>query len=209
MASSVDTPNSEQQPSIAPAALSKDVRRCFVCLMDEGESGSSTSEWVNPCPCTLEAHQDCMMDWVANEERDRKELKCPVCKAAINVDGPWDPAVALSEAMYRGLSRVSPFMIFGCVATGGWIGLATYGHVAISTFAGNEATVRFLIKTTRDGVTRLNWVHLAWLPLIGPSLIIGHSFPRLSNAFALPAAGLVSGRSTPPPKKKKKKDYSC
>ncbi|TEA12501.1 E3 ubiquitin-protein ligase MARCH5 [Colletotrichum sidae] len=165
------------------------LRRCFICLMDENESGSSDSAWVNPCPCSLSGHQDCMIAWVTDLERENKEIRCPVCKASIAVDEPFDPAVALSNQVYRLFSKISPGLILGGLGAGTWVGLAMYGNIAVRVFAGPEATYRFFFneRTARPNV---NWIHVAILPTIAPALVIGQSFPLLGNFLMMPAAAL-------------------
>ncbi|GKT63327.1 RING finger domain-containing protein [Colletotrichum tofieldiae] len=174
-----------------PAAPQDGEKRCFICLMDENESGSSESAWVNPCPCTLEGHQDCMIQWVMELEREGKEIQCPVCKATINIDEPYDPALALNNQIYKAFSKVSPGLILGGLGAGTWVGLAMYGNIAVRVFAGPEATYRFFFNDSNPrGVPMVNWIHVAILPTIAPALILGQSFPVLGNVFFMPAAAL-------------------
>ncbi|KAF6828635.1 hypothetical protein CPLU01_08404 [Colletotrichum plurivorum] len=168
-----------------------DLRRCFICLMDENETGSSDSAWVTPCPCTLEGHQDCMIEWVTELERENKEIRCPVCKAPIHVDEPYDPALALNNTIYKTFSKISPGLILGGLGAGTWVGLAMYGNIAVRVFAGPEATYRFFFNDRNPrGVPNVNWIHVAALPTIAPALVIGQSFPVLGNVFFMPAAAL-------------------
>ncbi|WYZ42687.1 hypothetical protein EsH8_VI_000386 [Colletotrichum jinshuiense] len=174
-----------------PTGMQDGARRCFICLMDENEAGSSESPWVNPCPCTLEGHQDCMIAWVTELEREGKEIQCPVCKSTINIDEPYDPALALSNHIYNAFSRVSPGLILGGLGAGTWIGLAMYGNIAVRVFSGPEATYRFFFNDRNPrGVPMVNWIHVAALPAIAPALIVGQSFPVLGNFFFMPAAAL-------------------
>ncbi|KAF4777462.1 hypothetical protein HER10_EVM0001998 [Colletotrichum scovillei] len=166
-------------------------RRCFICLMDENESGASESAWVDPCPCTLEGHQDCMIQWVTELEREGKEILCPVCKAKINIDEPYDPALALSNQIYKSFSRVSPGLILGGIGAGTWVSLAMYGNIAVRVFAGPEATYRFFFNDRNPrGVPMVNWIHVAILPTIAPALVLGSSVPILGNVFFMPVAAL-------------------
>ncbi|KAJ0160340.1 hypothetical protein CTA2_8137 [Colletotrichum tanaceti] len=174
-----------------PAALQNDEKRCFICLMDENESGSSESAWVDPCPCTLEGHQDCMIQWVTELEREGKEIRCPVCKAVINVDEPYDPALALNNRIYKAFSKMSPGLILGGLGAGTWVSLAMYGNIAVRVFAGPEATYRFFFNDNNPrGIPMVNWIHVAILPTVAPALILGQSFPVLGNVFFMPAAAL-------------------
>ncbi|UQC86568.1 uncharacterized protein CLUP02_12070 [Colletotrichum lupini] len=190
-------PPSRQLPSMTDTipslqtGLQDGERRCFICLMDENESGASESAWVDPCPCTLEGHQDCMIQWVTELEREGKEILCPVCKAKINIDEPYDPALALSNQIYKSFSRVSPGLILGGIGAGTWVSLAMYGNIAVRVFAGPEATYRFFFNDRNPrGVPMVNWIHVAILPTIAPALVLGSSVPILGNVFFMPVAAL-------------------
>ncbi|KAM0325773.1 hypothetical protein ACHAQA_007074 [Verticillium albo-atrum] len=168
----------------APAA----VGRCFVCLTDQDES--SSEEWVNPCPCSLEGHQDCMMHWIAELERENKPFQCPVCKADISVDEPFDPAVAIGNRLHQAFSRISPPLLGTGVAIGTWLGLATYGDVAFQIFAGPEARFHFLNDPRQEHGARLG--RYLGLAAVAPTLILSQSIPGLGNVIFLPMAALVS-----------------
>ncbi|EPE09077.1 hypothetical protein F503_06853 [Ophiostoma piceae UAMH 11346] len=47
--------------------LADDTRTCFICLQTPDED--PTAAWVAPCPCTLTAHQDCLLQWIDGKER--------------------------------------------------------------------------------------------------------------------------------------------
>ncbi|KAG7113759.1 E3 ubiquitin-protein ligase MARCHF5 like [Verticillium longisporum] len=166
----------------APAA----VGRCFVCLTDQDESAGE--EWVHPCPCSLEGHQDCMMHWLAELERENKPFQCPVCKAAISVDEPFDPAVAVGNRLHQAFSRLSPPLLGTGLAIGTWLGLATYGDVAFQIFAGPEARFHFLNDPRQEHGARLG--RYLGLGAVAPTLILSHSIPGLGNVIFLPLAAL-------------------
>jgi hypothetical protein len=42
-------------------------RRCWICF---GDSSDSQGQWVKPCKCSLEAHQTCLLDWIAENQKD-------------------------------------------------------------------------------------------------------------------------------------------
>jgi hypothetical protein len=41
-------------------------RRCWICF---GDSSDSQGKWVKPCQCSLEAHQSCLLDWIAENQK--------------------------------------------------------------------------------------------------------------------------------------------
>ncbi|KKF92568.1 hypothetical protein CFO_g5079 [Ceratocystis platani] len=65
------------QPATDPSATADagdSTPRCFICLMDDDDDvprpPDSASAWVYPSPCSLAAHQDCIMAWVQDCERE-------------------------------------------------------------------------------------------------------------------------------------------
>lgn len=195
-------------PSLPPAAIEAITaarppdapRRCFICLTDEDPSDPPGS-WVDPCPCTLEAHQDCMLSWVTDCERSNKPLQCPVCKSMIELEGPWDLVVAATDAVHRRFTRASPLVLFTGVSMGVQFSLQMYGAMALWTFAGKDTLLRFMLGADMviDGRSAGNmrfvkeriWNALVMMN-VAPTLLFGRLLPGLSNKIFLPAASLVS-----------------
>ncbi|PHH87635.1 hypothetical protein CDD83_8602 [Cordyceps sp. RAO-2017] len=171
-------------------------RRCFICLTDEDGSDAPGS-WVDPCPCTLEAHQDCMLSWVTDCERSNKPLQCPVCKSKIELEGAWDPIVVAADAIHRRFTRASPLVLFTGVSMGVQFSLQMYGALALWTFAGKDSLMHFLLgpdmvidATSAGNVGFIKdriWKALAMMN-VAPVLLFGRLLPGLSNRFFLPAA---------------------
>lgn len=162
-----------------------------MCLCDQ----EPAEEWVKPCPCTLEGHQDCMMSWIAELERENKPFQCPICKSDIILDEPFDPAVALGNRIYKAFNAVSPSLLGAGVAMGLCVSLTAYGNTALWFFAGTEGRIRFLIERSRRGGAALNLIHFASLPWIAPALVVSQTVPALGNLIFLPASSLVSTAS--------------
>ncbi|RFU73509.1 ring finger domain [Trichoderma arundinaceum] len=173
-------------------------RRCFICLTDE-EPTDPAGSWVDPCPCTLEAHQDCMLSWVTDCERSNKPLKCPVCKSVIEMDGPWDPIASLHDALQRKFTRASPFILLTGVSVGVQFSLQMYGAMALWTFAGREALLRFalgpdmLIDGRSPGALRFakeRIVNALILMNVAPTLLISQLLPGLTNRYFMQSASI-------------------
>ncbi|ODA77231.1 hypothetical protein RJ55_06858 [Drechmeria coniospora] len=198
----VDDAASAQPPAdveAAAALLPPDApRRCFICLTDEHDSDPPGS-WVDPCPCTLEAHQDCMLAWVTDCERSSKPLVCPVCKSTIKLEGPWDPVVAATDAVHRRFTRLSPVVLFTGLSLGVQFSLQMYGAMALWTFAGRDALIRFVLGPDMvvDGRNASNvgfikeriWSALV-MTNVAPTLLFGRLLPSLSNKVFLPVASV-------------------
>lgn len=203
-------------PSLASAGTTADqdpyspLRQCFICLLDSTETPKN-EEWVNPCPCTLEAHQSCMLRWVAEMEatggpgrgrgRRSSTLQCPACKGTIQVFEPFDPALWLRDRVLRSYSAVTPVLLV-CLVGGSTFGaMAKFGEFSVATFAGSYAAVRrWQLKGMRRPL-QARWlltaaglefavVHTAKLWLlasIGPGLVIHKAFSGI-DSLILPIA---------------------
>lgn len=176
------------------------LRRCFICLTDE-EPTDSRDDWVEPCPCTLEAHQDCMLSWVTDCERSNKPLLCPVCKSRIQLEGPWDPIVALTEGISRRFTKTSPFVLATSVTLGVQFSLQMYGALALWTFAGRDAFLSYLVgqSVVVNGERAVEVLPVKQrlgnalvLTNVAPVLLIGKLMPWLGNKIFLPSACFVS-----------------
>jgi hypothetical protein len=73
--------------------------------MDEGEEGGSTSPWKSPCPCSLRAHEECLLEWIADKEATNAKdglagivkIECPQCKATLKIQRPKEMIVLLTD----------------------------------------------------------------------------------------------------------------
>jgi hypothetical protein len=111
------------------ATLKPEPRHCWICLQDEDEEGSDNSAWRSPCPCNLQAHEECMLEWIADLEAPRSrrnrppnKILCPQCKAEIQIERPRDIIVStvdLLRATGRALILPAGFSaLFGCLYSG-------------------------------------------------------------------------------------------
>ncbi|KAM0196213.1 hypothetical protein ACHAPQ_000192 [Fusarium lateritium] len=189
-----DTP----APTTPPEKPTDAPRRCFICLTDEDPSDPPGS-WVDPCGCTLEAHQDCMLSWVTDCERSNKPLQCPVCKDRIQLEGLWDPLVALTESVANKFTRASPFMLFSSVTLGAQFSLQMYGAFAMWAFSGREALVDYVLghevwahgeasRILMSGGERLT--NALVLTNVGPALLLGQLMPWFGNKIFLSTASV-------------------
>ncbi|KAK0742143.1 hypothetical protein B0T21DRAFT_360692 [Apiosordaria backusii] len=184
-------------PSIVPAPYAEnDQHVCFICLQNENDTPNAT--WVHPCPCTLEAHQDCMLQWVAEMEvsnrKSKNGLQCPACKAPIIVEEPYDAIVALRNRFNRKFSRISPGLLVLIVSECSVVGAASYGFAAVTIFAGRRAAMSMVDKI---GVIPT----VITCSLIGPGLVLSRWLASLGNLVLLPVSALYStflvGRNQP------------
>lgn len=57
-----------------PTSSNVEERRCWICFGDS--SDSQGQHWVKACQCSLEAHESCLLDWIAESQKDsNKKVK--------------------------------------------------------------------------------------------------------------------------------------
>lgn len=167
-------------------------RRCFICLTDE-EPSDNPSDWVSPCPCTLEAHQDCILEWVTDCERSSKPLNCPICKSPIHMEGPSDLLVCLSDSFSRRFTKVSPFLLLIGATAGAQVTLEAYGRLAMRIFSGKRALRDFTWDFTKSAFSLKSRAirssrSALILTCVAPALVVGQLLP---NMMFLPTASVV------------------
>ncbi|KAF2210717.1 hypothetical protein CERZMDRAFT_44940 [Cercospora zeae-maydis SCOH1-5] len=107
-----------QQEDAAPGDTTvgedeEELKRCWICMSDSTEDGPDTSPWRDPCPCALVAHEDCLLDWIADMESPKNALnrnrsgkiECPQCKAEIKLSRPRDYIVDAMRSLERMTDR--------------------------------------------------------------------------------------------------------
>ncbi|KAK0383003.1 hypothetical protein NLU13_8919 [Sarocladium strictum] len=180
--------STDTRPSPPSSTPTDAPRRCFICLNDQLPS-DPPDIWVDPCPCTLEAHQDCMQSWVTDCERSNKPLRCPVCKSDIHLVTPFDPVLALNEAFTRRFNRASPLLLLTGSSMGLGLALEAYGIGAMWAVAGREATWKFILgESMKFDAAAGGQVQKRALVLMSaaPVLLTNKLLPSLSMKLALP-----------------------
>jgi hypothetical protein len=139
-------PADEQPQILQQALLSKlaspsaddpdsDVKKCWICFSDSNEDTPETSPWRDPCPCALVAHEECLLDWIADAENTKNtrnrsfgppQITCPQCKSEIKLARPRSYIVDVT----RGLERLGSRMVWpGALSLLG--GLIIQGNFAL------------------------------------------------------------------------------
>ena len=107
----------QARPKLQTAQSTEEPRKCWICFADETEDTPTSSEWRSPCPCSLKAHESCLLDYVADLEapQNRKgvgppKIECPQCKAKIIIARPRSFVVEGVRAVQRATARfILPF----------------------------------------------------------------------------------------------------
>jgi len=132
-------------------------RHCWICLQDEDEEGSDNSAWRSPCPCNLRAHEECMLEWIADLEapnsrrgRPPSKILCPQCKAEIQVDRPRDVIVSTWDILNKtGRVLILPAgfsALFGCLYSGSLV----YGLNSLYLVFGSDYADELIRQHSRD-----------------------------------------------------------
>ncbi|KAH7403728.1 hypothetical protein BKA64DRAFT_722410 [Cadophora sp. MPI-SDFR-AT-0126] len=128
-----------------PAPEATEPRRCWICQQDDTDDRPEDSEWRNPCPCSLTAHESCLLEWIADQEAPRRgdlvpktTIECPQCKAEFNIQRPRDPIVSLyGSVQHMAKSLIFPTAVSGLIGCL-YSGLLVYGLNSTITVFGTE-----------------------------------------------------------------------
>lgn len=138
------TPSPQPSEEVEP-------KKCWICQMDETEDEPNT-KWRKACPCSLDAHDECLLEWIADEEAPKTgdissphKIVCPVCKAEIKIQRPQDPIVNFYDRIQslarRAILPTAVSSILGC----GYAGLFVYGVNTIYIVFGQEDATQILL----------------------------------------------------------------
>ncbi|TVY28156.1 E3 ubiquitin-protein ligase, partial [Lachnellula hyalina] len=193
--------SSSQQPS---PTEDDDIRRCWICQQDETEDGAP-SIWLRPCPCSLVAHEECLLEWIADEEQPKSgelavahQIKCPQCKADIRIDRPRDLIVGLYDRI-QGFARAlilpsAVSAVVGCTYSGFFV----YGLNTIIVVFGPEKAGQILLSAmkTPSRFNTTSWprlvrdvLHIAERGLLASDPFIPGAYTSWRLGVGLPLIG--------------------
>jgi hypothetical protein len=108
-------------------------KKCWICICDSTEDDPiNPPVWRAPCSCNLTAHENCLLDWVADLENPKKgdrkaggKILCPQCKSEIKISRPKSIIVEVTRAVDRTLANFTwPGLGLGLLGTfyvGAWV----------------------------------------------------------------------------------------
>lgn len=152
--SQAESAASAKHESHAPV---QEVRRCWVCMGDETDDPENNI-WRSPCPCSLTAHETCLLEWIADKEAPppgqiahAHEIKCPQCQTPLNIKRPReDPLVIFTDTIQKAArSLIIPTAlcsVAGCL----YSGFLIYGVNAMGLVFGSEYSDALLAIPTLD-----------------------------------------------------------
>ena len=126
----------------------RDPRKCWICLQEEGVDSPPDSVWRSPCPCSLQAHEECLLEWIRDsqdeEESSKKKILCPQCKNEIKVERPTELLILLEElAVALGRHVLLPggiLMVTGILFSGSMV----YGYNTLEIVFGEKEVHQFI-----------------------------------------------------------------
>ena len=191
------------QPAAQPNDPEPDLKVCWVCREDENDDTPTSSPWRSPCSCKLQAHEACLLDWVAELEKPgpasvaKQKVECPQCKTPIKITRPR----SLFLNGLRRFQRIQGLTIIPlCFAIlGGGLVTSLYSHGATTVYVvfGAEDAARILAPP--DLPAYKNLVHYA-LPFVPASLLLSRTSIGDRFLSLMPLAYLflpTPDRSTP------------
>lgn len=154
-------------PSGSTDQPSQEVRRCWVCQQDDFEDESDDVVWKSPCPCSLVAHDQCLLDWIADMETPKKgeiarnmTILCPQCKAVLDVRRPHDYLVQIYDKIYNLVGDMAIPTALSGVAGCFYSGFLVYGLNTMHTVFGHEEARRVLGGVFHSEPMAARWVKL-------------------------------------------------
>ena len=124
------------------------VKKCWICFADSTEDTPETSPWRDPCPCALVAHEECLLDWIADMEAPNKsrsrsigapQIQCPQCKSEIKLARPKNYVVDAVRGIERiGARAVTPGAVIVLTNLVGRASLAHGMHSVYRIFGADD-----------------------------------------------------------------------
>ena len=156
-AASASTAARDPTLEATPTQEIPEVPTCWICQQDASEDTPESSKWRRPCPCSLTAHDECLLAWITSNEAPRpgemataQKVVCPVCQAPIKIERPRDYLVMVADVIRKvakGLAIPTALSaLIGCV----YSGFLMYGLNAMDLIFGQDEARRLLMPSPLD-----------------------------------------------------------
>ncbi|GAB5588611.1 hypothetical protein Unana1_03511 [Umbelopsis nana] len=155
--------SSPPQPVVSTPQYDDEEKRCWICF---GEEEDSEGKWVKPCKCSLICHEECLLNWISENQKGQpfRKVQCPQCAT------PYQLVERVSIPLYI-LSKVdaavhiaAPYITVLGLTCSVLISSTTYGAYAVLTLFGPKHGERIL---GRPGLwTWKTWVGLPMIPMV-------------------------------------------
>ncbi|CZT42005.1 uncharacterized protein RSE6_01831 [Rhynchosporium secalis] len=133
-------------------------RRCWICQQDDTDDRPEDGEWRRPCPCSLTAHDSCLLDYIADQEAPKSgdlvpqvAISCPQCKATWIIQRPQDPILKAYGAVQQFVDSMKVPVIVSTSLGFLYSGCLVYGLNSICMVFGRSEAVALLGGPIRLG----------------------------------------------------------
>lgn len=178
---------SNQRPTVIATTSSDTNKRCWICF---GEDTDSEGRWVNPCQCSLVSHEQCLLDWIAENQKmtPLKKVTCPQCSSSYYLSETHSLPLLLMGMMDSLVHTAAPYITVLGLGCSMLITSTTFGAYTVLTMFGTKEGERLIGNPAF-------WTWRTWLGL--PAIPVALIASRLKWADnALPAAALLLLRLT-------------
>ncbi|GAA5931140.1 uncharacterized protein JCM15063_002555 [Sporobolomyces koalae] len=175
----LEVPPAHTSPSTEPDAL------CWICY--ESKYDTPDKPIIHACSCTLLAHPDCLLHWIATRANPTQPPRCPVCKTLIIVTQDRSEFLRVYRTLRRSWDRLSIAATVAGLAAGGWLVASAYGLWALRVFMGNRVA-HALLNRNRTGFPFRLWLNLPLIPfalILSRTPVIDSLLPFLPLTLAL------------------------
>ncbi|ORZ21356.1 hypothetical protein BCR42DRAFT_488445 [Absidia repens] len=137
-------------------------RQCWICYGDESDS---EGHWVSPCPCSLIAHEKCLLDWIIeNQKRStRKLVRCPQCASYYHLVEKSNWLLLFFGVIDEVVHTITPYITSLGLGLSLLIVTTTYGASSVILLFGTQEGERVLGSPSLW--TWRQWVGLPSIPL--------------------------------------------
>lgn len=147
-------PSTSTTPATAQAA---EAQTCWICQQDAADDTPETSIWRRPCPCSLTAHDECLLEWITSQEAPKpgeiattKRIVCPVCQAEIQIERPRDFLVMLADRIQKAAKGLMVPTALSALMGVFYSGFLVYGLNTMHLVFGREEARRLLVPSSYD-----------------------------------------------------------
>lgn len=162
-------------------------KRCWICF---GEDTDSVGRWVNPCNCSLVSHEQCLLDWIAENQKmtPLKKVTCPQCSSSYYLSEKHSLPLVLMSIVDSLVHTAAPYITVLGLGCSLLITSTTFGAYTVLTLFGTKQGEKLIGNPAFW--TWKTWIGLPCIPLV----LIASRLKWADNA--LPAAALLLLRLT-------------
>src|SRR5690606_22577722 len=101
-------------------------------------ANATQGEWKSPCKCALEAHEGCLLEWIADLQENRSGrrsnlVKCPQCNTEIRLQQKRSALITFANLVKRLSDATVPVFIVGGLGSMLFVSATVYGVNAVYT----------------------------------------------------------------------------